>query len=281
MAEIVTPFDNAALERRASPGTVGGGSGFAALGRYAAALGLVAGAVGLGFLVRYLAGAPNVTLVFVLPVVIAATRLGFGASLLAAVAGVLAFDFFFTVPYYSFRIHGAGDMWAAGLLLTIAAIVSTVAAEARRRAVNAQLAADRAEALHDVAHLVAQAAPREDILTGGARALHRIFRAPAVVMLQSEGRLTPAATAGGAAVEAVDIEAAQWSLQNDKPLRGENYPFETSRFDFWPIGLGDGGGLAIGVGCGSDRDSWPENPGRYVELVGAYLAASLNPPRRR
>ena len=71
--------------------------------------------------------------IFVLPVVIAATALGWGPSLLAVSTSVLAFDFFFTEPFYSFRIASPSDVWAAALLLVIAAIVSTIAAESRRR----------------------------------------------------------------------------------------------------------------------------------------------------
>jgi K+-sensing histidine kinase KdpD len=40
--------------------------------------------------------APGLTLIFVLPVVIAGTAFGLGPSVAAIVASVLAFDFFFT-----------------------------------------------------------------------------------------------------------------------------------------------------------------------------------------
>ena len=80
---------------------------------------LVAAATLLAFVVDHIVAAPNLTLIFALPVVVAATFFGWIPALLAAVAGVLAFDFFFTQPYYSFRIASPSDLWAAALLLVI------------------------------------------------------------------------------------------------------------------------------------------------------------------
>src|SRR5271154_1858389 len=69
--------------------------------QYAVSLLFVAVATGFAFIVERLVGAPNLTLIFVLPVIAAATAFGWGPSLVATVASVLAFDFFFTEPRYS------------------------------------------------------------------------------------------------------------------------------------------------------------------------------------
>src|SRR5262245_13986268 len=74
------------------------------IAQYGLALVLVALATGLAFLVQHLISAPNVTLIYVLPVIISATLFGWGPSLLTVAVGVVAFDFFFTEPYYSFTM---------------------------------------------------------------------------------------------------------------------------------------------------------------------------------
>ena len=98
------------------------------LAQYAAPLLFVALATGFALIVEERVGAPNLTLIFVLPVIGAATAFGWGPSLLATLASVLAFDFFFTEPKYSLVIASPADVWAAGLLLVIATIVSALAA---------------------------------------------------------------------------------------------------------------------------------------------------------
>lgn len=142
-----------------------------ALVRYGASLLLVGVAVAFGFALKPLVTPANVTLIFVLPVVIAATSFGWGPSLATVVAGVLAFDFFFTEPYFQFTIANATDLWAATLLFLIAAIVSAVAAEAQRRAASAQRAARQASALQVVAHMVIEGRPRREILQMAAWSL--------------------------------------------------------------------------------------------------------------
>src|SRR4051812_20066546 len=96
--------------------------GLPILGQYAVSALLVAAATVLAFVVDQLIAAPNLTLIFVLPVMIAATAFGWGPALAAVILGVLAFDFFFTAPYISFRIDRPSDIWAAVLLLAVAAI---------------------------------------------------------------------------------------------------------------------------------------------------------------
>jgi len=248
---------------------------------YAAALALVGAATLLAFLADNLISAPNVTLIFVLPVVIAAAAFGWRPALAAAVLGVLAFDFFFTVPYYSLRIASPSDVWAATLLLAIAGIVSSVAAQSRRRAIDAKAAAERAEALHDLAHLVVQSASAADVGQAAATAVSRIFQAPAAVLVRQRDRLDVAGLAGLAVLSPVDLEAAQWTVENRKPLHGDAYPFDTSAFDFWPICRAGAPEVVIGIGGLDRRDARPDDPTRYVELAGAYLAAGLTPPARR
>src|SRR5262245_18256361 len=86
------------------------------IAQYGLALVFVALATGLAFLVQHLISAPNISLIYVLPANISAALFGWGPSLLAVAVGVIAFDFFFTEPYYSLRmtnpsepLRGRGD----------------------------------------------------------------------------------------------------------------------------------------------------------------------------
>lgn len=87
----------------------------------------------------------------------------------------------------------------------------------------------------------------------------------------------------GAVLSAADREAARWSVENNKPIRSETYPFEGSAYNFWPICRDGAPRIAVGVAGSSDHDQWPDDPARYIELVGAYVASSLiaaRPPGR-
>ncbi len=75
---------------------------------------------------------PNVSLVFVIPVIIAGVS-GLGASVCSAILGALAYNFFLTEPRYSLAVNDPANIWAIGLLFFVGLIVSTIAYTSRRR----------------------------------------------------------------------------------------------------------------------------------------------------
>jgi len=269
----------AGLSERLPDESTGDSAGLPWAAKYAAALLLVAMAAVIAFAVERLVAAPNLTLVFVLPVVIAATSFGWGPSMAAAVASVLAFDFFFTEPKFSFAIASASDVWAAVLLLVTAAIVSTVAAESRRRAIEARRAAEQAEALRSLAHVLIESRPQGEIVRAAATALGLIFRAPAAIFRVRDGALELVATARGARITRDEEEAARGALDTRVPMRSESYPFESSKFDFWPVATPRGPSYVLGVNFNDAAEGRPNTPERLVEVVGAYLAAASGDAR--
>jgi two-component system sensor histidine kinase KdpD len=254
----------------------GEGRSTSPMAQYGASLLFVALAVGCGFILEPLVGAPNLTLVFVLPVMAAATSFGWGASIVATISSVLAFDFFFTEPRYSLAIARPADIWSAGLLLVIAAIASTIAAESRRRERAARRAAEQAQALQALAHVVIQAAPQSEIIEAAVIALSRIFPAPAVIFMQRAGAIRPIARAGGAEVTPADEEAAQGVLDSRLAARAETYPYHKSTFDFWPVETAKDCVCVIGVSFAQSGRARPAEPERFIEIVAAYLATALD-----
>jgi two-component system sensor histidine kinase KdpD len=235
---------------------------------------LVAAATVVAFVVDHIVPAPNLSLVFVLPVIVAALSFGWGPALISAMLSVAVFDFLFVEPRLSFRVASPTDIWALGLLLAVAAIASTVGAQSRGRAVAARRAAEQAEALHGLAHAVIKAEPTPALIKTAASALGRIFDAPAIVLAEQSGRLSPVAASGGAVLSPADEEAAQWALAKDKPTRAETYPFDQAVFDFWPVQTPANHRLVLGVILAGRSEGRPQDPSRQVELVAAYLSAA-------
>jgi K+-sensing histidine kinase KdpD len=244
------------------------------LAHYGLSVLFVAAAVLLALLVQYLIAPPNLSLIFVLPVVLAATTFGWGPSMTASLASVVGYDFFFTEPRYSLAIASPSDLWATVLLLVIAAAVSTLAAEARRRAVDARQAADQAMALQALAHVVIASRPQFEVVQAAAIALNRMFRAPSVIFAEQSSALQAVASAGNPAITDAEEEAARGALNADRVARAAIYPYDRSTFDFWPIASRSGARFVLGVNFGATGYDRPVAPERLVEVVGAYLAAA-------
>ena len=101
---------------------------------------------------------------------------------------VIAFDFFFTEPYYLAYDDEAVRDWAAVLLFVIALDRDLRGlAQSRRRAMEAREAAERDAGAKALGAQRLSKAVAIEILQA-ATALHRIFRAPAAILMQCENR---------------------------------------------------------------------------------------------
>ena len=244
--------------------------------RYVLAILLVAGGTVLAYVCQA-SGIQSQTLAlaYVVPVAVAAAYLGWGPAILSVVASVATFEFLFTQPVFTLNVASRSDIAAMVLLAVVAAVVSTVAAEARRRALDAQAAAERAEALRSLAHASIHGEPDATLLQVAAETLARIFKAPAAIYAEDDGVVYSVATSGEPHPSPSDREAAQWAISHQTPVQGDTYPFDQAEFDVWPVVAPAGRRLALGVNFAAARQERPDEPARMIELVAGYLTAAL------
>ena len=243
---------------------------------YAVSVMMVVAATIVAVVVDQAVRVPNLSLIFVLPVVIAAVSFGWKPAMTAAAAAVVADNFFLIAPRFTLRVADPANGWALGLLLVTAAIVSTVAAQSRRRALEAVRAADQAMALQAMAQAMTGAIDREEIAEAAARALHRLFEAPAVILIDDGGELAVAARAGGAELSPADNEAARWVVTSRLATRAGVYPAGSAAFDLWPVVTPQRRHCVIGVRFEDCEGGRPEAPERLVEIVGGYLSVAID-----
>jgi len=216
---------------------------------------------------------PNLSLVFVVPVIIAGLSLGLGPALCSAILGALAFNFFLTEPRYSLAVDDAANIWAIGLLFAVGLIVSGVAFTSRRRASEAALLRRQAAVLQDYSRDVVAADNMTAIVSITSKALAALFHAPAVVMLVAEGRVVSLKQVGDVEPQEAELEAARSSVATGTTVRSGVYPNITSRFDFWPVGTAEDKSAVIGIAF--DPDERPLAPDVPVQIVARILALVL------
>ena len=168
---------------------------------------------------------PNLSLVFVVPVIIAGVSLGLGPSLCSAILGALAFNFFLTEPRYTLAVDDPANIWAIGLLFVVGLIVSGVAFTSHRRATEAALLRRQASVLQGYSRDLVAADNTKAIVSITSQALAALFQVPVVVMLVSEDmvvslgesrrRRTPGGRIGGGAIVLGD-----WNCRARRRLPG-------------------------------------------------------------
>jgi len=217
---------------------------------------------------------PNLSLIFVVPVIVAGVGFGLGPSLCSAVLGALAFNFFLTEPRYSLAVNDPADIWAIALLFLVGLIVSGIAFAARHRATDAALLKRQATVLQGYSRDVTAANDVNAIVSITSQALAALFEVPAVVMLVVDSKVVSIGRVGAADLRDPDLEAAQSSLAARSGARAGIYPDLSSRFDFWPVATALGQNAVLGLVF--DPDERPAAPDKAVDVVASVLALALD-----
>ena len=218
---------------------------------------------------------PNLSLVFVVPVIIAGVSLGLGPSLCSAILGALAFNFFLTEPRYTLAVDDPANIWAIGLLFVVGLIVSGVAFTSHRRATEAALLRRQASVLQGYSRDLVAADNTKAIVSITSQALAALFQVPVVVMLVSEDMVVSLVErVGDVEPQEAELEAARSSLATGAVVRAGVYPDLASRFDFWPVNTAEGQNAVIGLAF--DPDERPSTPDALVDIVRSILALVLD-----
>jgi K+-sensing histidine kinase KdpD len=217
---------------------------------------------------------PNLSLVFVVPVIIAGVSLGLGPSLFSAIVGALSFNFFLTEPRYSLAVDDPANIWAIGLLFVVGLIVSGVAFTSHRRAAEAALLRRQASVLQGYSRGIVAADSTKEIVSITSQALAALFQVPVVVMVVTDGTMVSLERVGDVEPNEAELEAARSSLATGSVVRAGIYPDLTSRFDFWPVKTAEGQNAVMGLAF--DPDERPSAPDALVDIVGSVLALVLD-----
>jgi len=247
--------------------------------RYLASIVMTAVATAVAVGVDRQVAIPNLSLVFVIPVIIAGLGLGLGPSLCSAVLGSLAYNFFLTEPRYSLTVDDPANIWAIGLLFVVGVITSGVAFTSSRRAAEAVLLRKQMSVLQSYSRDVVAADSLDVILSMTCQALHALFEVPALAISVRQGAVASIMRVGDLTPQEADIETARSSLETGGPVRSGVYPDLASRFDFWPVQSAQGQTAVIGLAFNPDeRPAAPDGPARTVASI---LALALDRPSGR
>lgn len=185
------------------------------LGRHdvAWAVAAAAAATALAALAERWLGLSDLSLVFIVAVVLVASRTRMAAAVIAASLCFLAYNFFFIDPRYTFYI-GARQGVATVLLFLLAALVAgRLAAKLRMQVLALRAANAQATTLQTLGRQLASAADLGQVLRSGRDALHTALGAGVVVQVDD----TRSESDGAPALSQTDRAAVDWVAAHGQP----------------------------------------------------------------
>jgi len=158
----------------------------------------------------------NIVMLFLLAVVGTAVKYGRGPAVLAAVANVAAFDFFFVSPRFSFAVHDWQYLLTFIVMLIVGLIVGQLTARFRYQAHVASAREQRTRHLYEMARELSGALVVEQVVEIGERCVEASFRVKARLLLPDEhDRLPPPPVQPGR--PKADLSIAQWCFDRNAP----------------------------------------------------------------
>ena len=153
----------------------------------------------------------NISMLYLMAVLGAATRLGRGPAIAASIASFLAFNWFFVEPTHTLSVGDPKEWFALVLFLVTAVITSQLAADQRDRAREAADRARDATLMFEVARVLGE----PDLETALASVTERLRQGLGVagVMVELEGDGVPRRTIAGdaSALDGADVGSlAAW-----------------------------------------------------------------------
>jgi two-component system sensor histidine kinase KdpD len=174
-----------------------------------------------GALLRTHLAPTNLTMLYLLAVVVIALNWGRGPAVFGAALGAAAFDFFFVPPYLSFGLSDTQYLVAFLGLLVVGIVISTLAGLAKEQTQAAQ----RREAFTTALYALSRDLAAADGVPGIARAVGRrienTFSQDVAVLLPMEGLLAPVYQTPGYRVDANELAAAASVYEHGKPIGRE------------------------------------------------------------
>ena len=256
---IEVPSERA--EAGAAPPTGRAASGFDPWPFVVATL-LVLAAVPIGIALREWLAVTNTALVFLTAVLIGAVLEGLGPSLLACLVAMLAYNFFFLPPLYTFTIAEPDNVVALFFFAVVAVIASNLAARVRGQALSARLRARHTDDLYQFSRKLAVAVTLDDLLWATAHQIALMLKVRVVLLLPPAEDKAAGRPAGGEAsgtrgsiavragfppedmLDEADLAAAKWSWEKNHiagrgsdTLPGGKWLFQPLRTGRGPLGV--------------------------------------------
>jgi two-component system sensor histidine kinase KdpD len=184
---------------------------------YAASLMLVAAVSVVCEFLRPLLDPTNMVMFYLLAVVVAAVRLSRKQAVITSFLGVLAFDFFFVPPRFTFAVADPQYLITFVALFTVGVVIGTLVAHSRERAEAMRTRELQTASLYYLSRDLAAAVDIGAVMKALIRNAEEALNAQLALFLPEGERLDVMAASSGLIIDAKEQAVADWAFRNHHP----------------------------------------------------------------
>jgi two-component system, OmpR family, sensor histidine kinase KdpD len=223
----------------------------------------------------------NLVMVFLAGVAWVAFRYGRGPAILASIAAVLTFDFFFVRPYLTFAVSDTQYVITFAVMLAIGLILGTLTARLKEQVAHARLRERRTLALYELSRQLSSLSGSEFLVIAAGRQIEAIFEVEAAIYLANPGK-TPELRYGqqtSIPKDQINAIVAQWVAEHDQIAGPGTDTLPNATALFLPLTASQGTLGALGVRTTSMSRLLAPDERQTLEACTSQLALALERDR--
>ena len=223
---------------------------------YAWTAAMVAGITALASGLFHVLNLGNVALLYLLPVMAAASLFGLRTGLFAGIASSLAYNFFFLPPTGTLTINNPENVISVLVLLGVAFATSQLTARVRAQADMAAASARTNAALAGFLRQLTSLSEPVTLARAVCEEIGRLFDLRTVILVaEGTGLVVQAANANDHRLETMELAAAQWAFDNGVPAGRGSGTLAASEWFFQPLRSGERTLAVLGLARESGGDA--------------------------
>lgn len=217
----------------------------------------------------------NVALLYLLPVMAAASLFGLRTGLFAGLASSLAYNFVFLPPVGTLSINNPENVISVIVLLGTAIVTSQLTSRVRAQADLAASSARANAALAGFLRKLTALGDREDVARAMVDEVSRLFGCATILLthVEGQGMILQAASGTGYRLDTMDLAAAQWAFDSRVTAGRGSETLAASDWRFQPLVAGEGT-LAV-LAVANERGGDPVRPDQLPLLTNLVDQAAL------
>jgi two-component system sensor histidine kinase KdpD len=167
-------------------------------------------------------GLVNIVMIYLLGTTLGALRLGRGPIVALAVSNILAFDYFFVPPVFSFDVEDIRYLFTLGVMLIVALVIANLMVSIRRHREVADAREQRTAVLYAMSRELTVATDAKSMAAAAVRHICAVFHSTAIVLMtDAQGSLTPISIMEDSADRRSCLQHFDLQLAREVVARGE------------------------------------------------------------
>jgi len=217
----------------------------------------------------------DLAMVYLLGVVITASRTSKWPSLFAAILSIAAFDFFFIPPYYSFAVSDIRYFITFIVMFIVSFVISRLTLRVRQQAESARLRERRTAALYSLSRDLVRERGAKRLSEIAMKHISEMFDSQVLILIpDNENRLT-SATDGAFAPDQQELSVAQWVYEHRQPAGLGSDTLPGAKALYLPLVASAGAIGVIGILPKTATDGFEPEQFHYLEAFANQTAIAI------